>query len=78
MRTFTVFLQDYNHTGTTYITAVRAKNLTSATSKAKQLCRDDWGLPGSPEPHSNATTNDLHVLGVAEGDVKILEWNDLG
>lgn len=68
MNTFTVFIRDADNTGTTYITAVQATDVEAAKKAACAKCWADWGYDEDNEP--------LHVLGVAEGDVTILEWDD--
>lgn len=66
-KTFTVFVRASNNTGTTYITTVEAADTEEAKRIGLAECQDEWGYP---EDH-------LTVVGVAEGDVNILEWDDI-
>lgn len=67
MKNFTAFCQDSSGQGTIWISTVLALTVASATRKARIACAKDWGT----------SFTYIHVLGIAEGDVKILEWNDL-
>ena len=64
---FTAFCQEESGQGTIWIEAVEAEDLESAIKVAQQECAEAWEY----DP------DDVHVLGVAEGDVKILHWEDL-
>ena len=68
MNTYTVFCQHANGTGTIWISPVNANNLEEAQEKARIACADDWG---------HEDLSDVHVLGVAEGNVNILFWEDI-
>lgn len=68
MSKFTVFCQDIDGTGTVWIDCVEAADIVAAQALALEACAADWGY---------GPTDDIAVLGVAEGDVKILVWNDL-
>lgn len=62
--------------GTTYITTVDAISQEQAILRAKEeFCNDnDFNL----DPNSdNPNISDLNCLGVLEGDVTVLNWNDL-
>lgn len=65
---FTVFIRQSNNQGTTYITSSDATNIEDAKTDALAQCMEDWDV--EDEDH-------IVVIGVAEGDVKILEWDDL-
>lgn len=54
--------------GTHYITCVEAQGIPQAKDIALQECHEAWD--GCYEPQS------LQVLGVAAGDVEILEWKE--
>lgn len=71
MNSYSVFIIEKNGGGTTYITHELATDPEAAKEAALRLCREDWGSPGEP------WEEELHVLGVTEGEVKILEWEDL-
>lgn len=66
-RLFTGFCQETSGTGTIWIESVPARNLRDARKEARLRCADAWGWP----------TDRVHVLGIAEGEVKILHWEDL-
>ena len=72
MNTFTVFIREADGTGTTFITSVEAETIEEAKEQALDECAESWGSGDEPWDR-----DDLHVLGVAEGDVEILEWDDL-
>lgn len=67
MPKFTVFCVEPSRTGTTWISCVEAKTADSAEIRGRIQCARDWGFEDA---------GDVHVLGVAEGDVKILAWYD--
>ena len=63
---WTVFCQEASGTGTTWIEAVEALKAEDAKVVGLQQCASEWGY--APE--------DIHVLGVAKGDIKIEFWED--
>lgn len=65
---YTVFIQQSDGVGTIHITSHRAASVSDARKQAIEETMSDWG-----EDDENA----LHVLGVAEGDLNILEWEDV-
>lgn len=68
MERYTVFCIDQcQMNGTTWIGYVTAKSIDEACDIGKKRCAQDW------EYHD---TDALRVLGVAEGEVKILKWED--
>jgi hypothetical protein len=67
MKTYTVFIRQSDGRGTTFITSVEATNTGHASSLACAECAGCW----------KADLADLHVLGIAAGNVDILEWEDL-
>jgi hypothetical protein len=73
--TFTVFCQQADQLGTIHIDTVEAVDLDSAIQAGREQCLADWngGASGSDAPF---TLEDIHCLGVAEGDVSILHWQD--
>ena len=73
--TFTVFCQQTDHFGTIHIDSVEALDLESAVQAGREQCLADWngGASGSDAPF---TLEDIHCLGVAKGDVRILHWQD--
>lgn len=68
MNTYTVFVREANGTGTTYIASADATTPEEAAAKVLAMCAEDWG--------HGYTVDDLHVLGVALGDIQIIEWDD--
>jgi hypothetical protein len=66
-RTYTVFVQEASGRGTTYITAVYARSVDGAKDLALAECAENW----------HWDVDDLRILGVAEGSVAIVEWEDL-
>ena len=73
--TFTVFCQQADQLGTIHIDSVEAVDLASAIQAGREQCLADWngGSTGTDAPF---TLEDIHCLGVAEGDVRILHWED--
>lgn len=67
MKKYTVFIRQLNNEGTTFISSYEADGVPEATELAVADCAECW----------EAAEDDLHVLGVASGDIEILEWADL-
>lgn len=67
MPKFTVFCIEQGRTGTTWISDIEADDPDQAWHLGREQCARDWGLD---DPSF------VHVLGVAEGEVKILQWHD--
>lgn len=67
-RTFTVFCQSGDGTGTIWIGAVTAESAEAAALAGQAQCTEQWGRHAA---------EGVHVLGVARGDVEILQWDDL-
>jgi hypothetical protein len=72
---FTVFCQETGGCGTIHIASVEAADLEAAIIAGKQQCIDDWS-DGLPTDESRWNEQTVHCLGVAEGDVTILHWED--
>lgn len=68
LNSFTVFCRASDDRGTTYITCVEAADIESGKQLALEECALNWG---------QTNTDDIRILGVAEGDVNILDWDDL-
>lgn len=66
MKTFTVFCREITGEGTIWISSVEAESVDDAKEIGREECAGDWCY--DPE--------DVHVLGVAEGDVNIIYWDD--
>ncbi len=73
--TFTVFCQQADLLGTIHIDTVEATDLDSAIQAGRQQCLADWN-GGASRANAPFTLEDIHCLGVAEGDVTILHWKD--
>ena len=67
MSEYTVFCIEKSRQGTTWVATVKAYNPEQAAWTGRVQCAADWGFK-NPE--------DIHVLSVAEGEVKILQWHD--
>lgn len=67
MAIYTAFCQQPNGRGTIWINNVEADSLEQATVLACEDCACDWAC----EPE------EVHCLGIAEGDVTILYWDDV-
>ena len=63
---FTGFCQSKDGTGTIWIESFESPR-QFAIQEAKCLCAKAWDV----DP------DDIHVLGIAEGDVNILHWEDI-
>ncbi|MDE2098033.1 MAG: hypothetical protein KGL39_12340 [Patescibacteria group bacterium] len=66
---FTVWVQDTGG-GTIHISSHAAKNASEAAQLAVEETADDW------EYDKARAASMLWVLGIAKGDVEIVEWND--
>jgi len=73
--TFTVFCQQADQLGTIHIDTVEATDLESAIQAGREQCLADWN-GGTSEPEAPFKLEDIHCLGVAQGDVRILHWQD--
>ena len=67
MSTFTGFCQETSGLGTIWIESFEAGNEDAAMVAAQKLCAEAWGCE----------LGDVHVLGLAAGNVEILHWGDL-
>ena len=66
MNKYTAFCQEAGGGGTTWIDTVEADNIDEACDIARANCAADWSVEEVF----------VHVLGLAEGNVNILHWND--
>jgi hypothetical protein len=73
--TFTVFCQQADQLGTIHIDTVEATDLDTAIQVGREQYLADWN-GGAREPDAPFKLEDIHCLGVAEGDVRILHWQD--
>lgn len=67
MTVYTGFCQEVTGKGTIWIGAIEADTQDEAINKARAECAVDW----------TCHEEDIHVLGLAEGDVNILVWEDI-
>jgi len=72
---FTVFCQQSDELGTIHIDSVEAPDLESAILVGRTRCLDDWNGSNTGKD-ATFTLEDIHCLGVAEGDIRILHWED--
>lgn len=70
MNTYTVFCRQANNLGTTWIDRIEAENLDQAAEVAREKCAADWG-------YDSERLDQITVVGIAEGDVNILFWEDI-
>ena len=70
MQNFTVFCTEQSRwrDGTIWISSVEAGTQQEAATLGRACCANDWGLRQA----------EVRVLGIAEGNVNILEWSDEG
>ena len=68
MNTYTIFCRQSNGQGTTWISTVEGETVEEAKKEALFHCSWDWGYE---------STEGIVVIGVAEGVVNIIEWEDL-
>lgn len=68
MSKYTVFCQETGKGGTIWISEVEAETLNQAIEIGREQCAADWDWGDRP--------HDVHVLGVAEGVVHIVMWED--
>lgn len=66
MTTYTVFCCSPDGKGTVWIASLEATSVDAARRKGRKRCAEDW----------SCSIDDVHVLGVAAGDVNILYWSD--
>lgn len=71
LKTYTVFCRESNNLGTTWIDTVEARDVEGAKSLGREKCAQEWG-----EAFCN-NYDAIAVIGVAEGNVKIVFWEDL-
>lgn len=67
MNTYTAFCQQANGKGTIWVNNIDANTLEEAIDLAIQECALDWEY----------LVTQVHCLGIAEGDVNILHWEDI-
>jgi hypothetical protein len=73
--TFTFFCQQADQLGTVHIDSVEAPDLKSPIQAGREQCLADWNGDNG-EPDAPFTLEDIHCLGIAAGDVRILLWED--
>jgi len=75
MKTYTGFCQEADGTGTIWIGPVEAESVNNAIHAARVACGKDWNY--GPGEDCFGTLDDIHVLGIAEGTVSMLFWEDV-
>ena len=68
MNQYTVFCRQSNNQGTTWIGSVQAYSMDDAAWMGRETCQRDWDYAYDMDQ--------IAVIGVAEGDVKIIYWED--
>lgn len=63
---FTIFCQEVGAQGTIWISSVEANDAIEASKLGRAKCAAEWEYE----------EDEVHVLGVAAGNVQILEWDD--
>jgi hypothetical protein len=67
MAKYTVWICESNGSGTTHVSSHSAMDPEQAKRRAIAETMADWDYPEI----------EVHVLGVAKGDIELIEWNDL-
>jgi hypothetical protein len=67
MEKYTVWVTQNDGRGTCHVSSHDAIHAEDAAAQALNETSDDWG---------GWALENLRVLGIAKGDVEILEWND--
>lgn len=67
-KTYTVFCQERTGKGTIWIDTVQAVDPDEAASLGRTQCAKSWEFYDE---------DNVHVLGVATGDIEIVMWDDL-
>jgi len=67
MSSYTGFCQEVNGLGTIWIQSFDAKDREDAAEVAQKLCAEAW----------DCGEDDVHVLGIARGNVDIIYWEDI-
>lgn len=68
-RPYTVFVREIGGVGTTYIESAYANSAGDARVIVMRRCSEAWGEEAYP-------LSSLFCLGIADGDVNIIEWDD--
>jgi hypothetical protein len=64
---YTVWITQANGRGTCHISSHEATGVEDAAAQALNETQDDWG---------DYPLEQLRVLGIAKGEIEIIEWND--
>ena len=79
MSTYTVFCRDGKDPGSTiWISTVEADNALQARKVGRNECADDWDYTERESEDSCGDIEDIQVLGVVEGTINLLDWDDDG
>jgi hypothetical protein len=71
MSKFTVWVCEATGRGTTHVSSHEATTAPLAAVQAVEETLADWDWP-------EADKDKLHILGIASGNVTLIEWNDMG
>jgi len=70
--TYTVWVQSVDHKGTMHVSSHEADDIEAAKSAALNETASDWKI----DLDETSIEDELIVVGVAAGDVELIEWND--
>lgn len=70
MTKYTVWICEADGSGTTHVSSHDAKDPQDAAEQAIAETLTDWDWTDEQE-------EELHVLGIAKGDIELIEWNDI-
>lgn len=69
VKTYVVWVTQPDGRGTAHVSSHRARSPEGAVKQALTETYQDW--------EGYCSKRELRVLGIAEGEVKLIEWNDL-
>jgi hypothetical protein len=67
IKAYTVVAREASGRGTVWIRLVAGRGVYDVMRRGAEMCRRDWGFE---------SVDDVKVVGVAAGDVKMLNWED--
>lgn len=76
MKKFTIWICEASGEGSHYTTLIESEDIETAKALALEECSKEWSHPEDLDGEPSYPVAALHVLGVAEGDITLLEWDD--